>query len=698
MAVFISPFRCSITIVALLVGGCVSRAPDLPAYRPGAVVPDHARNSWSRAKAGHPVGEREPGHQASSFDPTLDRWMARATTLRQEAEEKRQADASSIMNRMRATAGGPRAGDLARLADLRRAGLSPALDLQAGQIIDQGIEIWSDAALAAIDRDDDAATIEALSTISMAAADGRHPRLELETRHQAARLMDRTERTWDEPLPSRVLAYTLERLVEVHVDRPDWRALVAAGFEAVLKACIDEVDRQEVQRMRTIFDQRTGTLDSIPGNVPRIVTSALRQVGVELLAASKPPRSIFGVDTDGVRIFLEGMIAQTDIRTRAYYGKDAESLERLFDDSYIGIGAEVQFVPEGVMLSPLAGGPARRAGIRKGDLLIEVDGVPIGHQPIGRTIDRILGRIGTVVDLAIERQEPDGTMQSLVIPVIRGEVERETLNGWRQVGHDAMGRPLWDWIVDPDAGIAYVGIREFVEDTDRRFRTAMAEANRELQAVGGSERQIEGLIIDLRENSGGRRDSTERLLDLFLSKGELFATEGAQVGQDDRTMASRGNTRLEGMPVVVIVDESSASASEILAGTLQGRADAIVLGERTLGKGSVQQVASMPDGYLVVTESWFLVPDETNGTRTIDRFRDPDHWGILPDVSSPATEEETTRFLEERGGWRSGLGQDGFDLDALPTVDSTNDRPLLDAVIILRGRLSHREFGTRPAQ
>ena len=163
-------------------------------------------------------------------------------------------------------------------------------------------------------------------------------------------------------------------------------------------------------------------------------------------------------------------------------------------------------------------------------------------------------------------------------------------------------------------------------------------------------------------------------------------------------MASRGNTRLEGMPVVVIVDESSASASEILAGTLQGRADAIVLGERTLGKGSVQQVASMPDGYLVVTESWFLVPDETNGTRTIDRFRDPDHWGILPDVSSPATEEETTRFLEERGGWRSGLGQDGFDLDALPTVDSTKDRPLLDAVIILRGRLSHREFGTRPAQ
>ena len=431
----------------------------------------------------------------------------------------------------------------------------------------------------------------------------------------------------------------------------------------------------------------------MPGRIPIQVKSALRRLGKQIQKASEPPLSIFGPDADGVRIFLEGMIEETDIRTRAYYGKDARSLERMLNDSYIGVGSEVQSVPEGVLLSPLAGGPARRAGVREGDVLIGVDGVSVKDMLIGETVERILGRNGTVVELTVQRRGLGENTESLVIPVIRGEVERETLNGWRQVGHDRMGRPLWDWIIDPETGIAYIGIREFVEDTDRRFRTAILEANRELQAVGGPKRQVEGLIIDLRENGGGRRDATERLLDLFLSDGSVFMTEGSRRDPDDQTMASRLNTRLKDMPVVIIVDEGSASASEVLAGTLQGRAGAIVLGERTFGKGSVQQVAKMPDGYLVVTESWFLVPDADDGTRTIDRFRDVEDWGITPDVLSAATNEETTQFLEERGGWRSGLGQDAFDRKRVPTVESTTDRPLLDAVILLRRRLTDTKSG-----
>ena len=688
MAVFMTGIRSSLSIGLLLIAGCASRGPEIPTYRSSDSASVESRVAWTGARASDRHVDDLDGIDTAGDDPVLDAWVTRARALRMEAEERRMQDARVLMERIRSTEGGPRAGDLGTLADLRRSGLSPSLDSEAGLILEDGIQTWTDAALDAIEHDDAEAAVTALSAISMAAADGRHPRLELESRNQAGRLMDRIGITRDRTLPPRVLAYTLDRLVSVHVDRPEWRTLVDAGFTAAENACSNDGGRRTIMDIRASFDERTASLVEKPGEVPSRIRSALRMVGRRLEEASEAPQSIFGKGVDGVRIFLEGMIDTTDIRTRAYYGKDAESLERMLNDTYIGVGTELQSVPEGIILSPIAGSPSRRAGIREGDLLTEVDGVAVDDIPIGETIERILGRSGTVVELTIRREAPDGSASTLVIPVVRGEVERETLNGWRQVGHDRMGRPLWDWIIDPESGIAYIGIREFVEDTDRRFRAAIAEANRELQSVGGPDRQIEGLIIDLRDNGGGRRDSTERLLDLFLSDGDLFATEGNQSDSDDRTPASGRNTRLEGMPVVVIVDEGSASASEILAGTLQGRAGAIVLGERTFGKGSVQQVARVPDGYLVVTESWFKVPDGETGTRTIDRFKNPHRWGITPDVSSPATEEETIDFLEERGGWRSGLGQDGFNFEDLPTVETTKDRPLLDAVILLRRRLA----------
>ena len=673
--------------------GCASRTPDIPVYRPSVEISDRDVKAWSEAQASNQNVENIPGIDSAGKDPTLEAWIERAKTLRAQAREKRLEDAKAVMERIRSTPGEPRAGDLALLADLRRSGLSPEIDQEAGNFIEEGIIFWSGAARQALENGDFGAAVAALSTVSMAAADGHHPQLELQSRDQASRLMDQVGMPRESPLPPRVLVYTLDRLVSVHVDQPQWQPLVDAGFRAVSKACVDDSGRRKVEGLRQEFDRRAVSMIEMPGRIPIQVKSALRRLGKQIQKASEPPLSIFGPDADGVRIFLEGMIEETDIRTRAYYGKDARSLERMLNDSYIGVGSEVQSVPEGVLLSPLAGGPARRAGVREGDVLVEVDGVPVKDMLIGETVERILGRNGTVVELTVQRRGLGENTESLVIPVIRGEVERETLNGWRQVGHDRMGRPLWDWIIDPETGIAYIGIREFVEDTDRRFRNAILEANRELQAVGGPKRQVEGLIIDLRENGGGRRDATERLLDLFLSDGSVFMTEGSRRDPDDQTMASRLNTRLKGMPVVIIVDEGSASASEVLAGTLQGRAGAIVLGERTFGKGSVQQVAKMPDGYLVVTESWFLVPDAEDGTRTIDRFRDVEDWGITPDVRSAATNEETTQFLEERGGWRSGLGQDAFDRKRVPTVESTTDRPLLDAVILLRRRLTDTKSG-----
>jgi C-terminal peptidase prc len=278
--------------------------------------------------------------------------------------------------------------------------------------------------------------------------------------------------------------------------------------------------------------------------------------------------------------------------------------------------------------------------------------------------------------------------------VVRDRIEIESVHGWRQIGVDGRGRPVWDWIVDPEAAIAFVSIREFDGDTDRLFREAMREADRAL----GPDRLVQGLILDLRENPGGDRTSTERLLDLFINDGDVFRAAG-ELPIKSSTRATIASTRLAGLPVVVLVSGHSASASELVAGTLQGTADALVVGDRTFGKGSVQGVHPVRHGYMLVTESWFLVPTGSNGAwRPIDRAR-ANEWGVTPTIHVPTPASELQDALAERGEWVSQLGRD---VEGRPvasvSLEETTDRGLLTAVLLLRARLLPTIIGSDAAQ
>ena len=197
-----------------------------------------------------------------------------------------------------------------------------------------------------------------------------------------------------------------------------------------------------------------------------------------------------------------------------------------------------------------------------------------------------------------------------------------------------------------------------------------------------------GLILDLRDDPGGLRWVAEDLLDLFVSNGTIFSAEGRR-GKVRSHSASSFSTRLEGLPIVVLVNSSSASASEIVAGTLQAVGGAVVVGERTHGKGSVQTVRTLfNNGYAFVTESWFTVPDGRGGRRLIDRYRAGEQWGIEPNLPVGATMTETMAIMSERGRWHSGRGLDApRPEDLAPTLATTNDRELLLAVALLRARL-----------
>lgn len=684
-------------ILMLLIGGalsaCRTSGPDIPRYRPPTESLEGRSTSWgaqvwSEATAGADSIDQLPSLQTELHDPWLARLVARARISRTEAELARVGAAQSILEQLdeKATCD-QRAILIAELADLLQAGLPNEVADIAETIVDDAIVEWNaDAQSALLDGDLETAWTR-FTWVAHAAADGRHPRVELEAIDHARRRADRKVVAGGEvsPLQPRVLAYTLRTLMQRHVDHPDWRVLTAGGFASLEEQFGSDGPSDLLIDIQRRFEAEVDAKNASSDPSTRTLKQAMENLGRRLQAASNA--GDFETDVDAIRVFLDGMLAATDVRTNVFYGADAEMFKRMLDDSYIGIGVMLRATPDGIELLPVSGGPARRAGIKTGDVLLAVDGTSIDDLGVRGAMEVILGDPGSVVRLQVRHnREPDiGRIDT--VDVIRNSVERETLHGWRQIGVDHETRPIWDWILDPECGIAYIAIREFTSDTDRNFRVAMRDAGRELKASGGPERQVEGLVIDLRTNRGGRLGATERLLDLFISNGSLFNAEDGHGNAIGNTKARRSNTRLAGLPIVFLIDEDSASAAELLSGTLQATNDAVVIGERSHGKGSVQIITIQPDGYLVVTQSWFLIPDRTGGLRLIDRLANEDEWGILPDVPSPATETETMSFLEERGDWRSNVGEDLFILDDVPTLETTEDRPLLDAVILLRARL-----------
>lgn len=693
--------RCCFALVLATTAGCLSSAPRIARYEPAAIVTSPqvvawSDDVWTAARAG--AGDRlemllnEPPVE----DDALVRWHARLNALDAQARAEHRADAVRLMelatseiddaDRLRA---------LVHLAACRRCIEDVILDALIATILDPTIAQWRTRAedAEAEDRLEDA--IEAWTMVSLLTDDGHHPNVQLASNARAGRLQSRLPGAGRlEPLPPRAIDACVQTVLGLHAGALEWSTLIEAGFDALDSAAAALTGDDRTQADSVISEIRARFFDDTAADLIRSVSTpstspsrrlmmptALRSLSdaASALADARDDGRLPDSMADPIRVFIEGMLLPTDARTRVYLGSDATSIERLLGASFVGIGVRMRAHPDGLALQPLAGSPARRAGIRTGDVLVSIDGKPIDGLTSEQVMARIAGRRGSSVALGLQRDDPAGAI-TLCIVVTRDEIELESVHGWRQLAADHLGRPIWDWILDPDAGIAFVSIRQFERDTDERFLAAIRDANRTL----GRCRMVQGLVLDLRDDPGGDRDATERLLDLFLSTGELIRMVPEE--SDGPRSADPSRTRLAGLPVVVLVDEHSASASELLAGMLQGAAGAVVVGERTFGKGSVQGVHAVRDGRVLVTEGWFLVRDEdSDGWCEVDRERTTS-WGVSPDLQIVSDDRETADILEERGGWRSGRGQDVADDAETVTLETTTDRGLLQALVLLRAR------------
>jgi carboxyl-terminal processing protease len=265
---------------------------------------------------------------------------------------------------------------------------------------------------------------------------------------------------------------------------------------------------------------------------------------------------------------------------------------------YGGIGASVG-VKDGkiTVVAPYPDSPAAKAGLLAGDIILEIDGVPVVGMSLADVIVKVHGVKGTLINLLVLHENAS---EPVVIPIIRGEIKVPSVN------------------YELNGDIAYIQIKQFGDTTDSELRTALLEANQAAR----------GIVLDLRNNPGGGLEALVKVASRFLNDGIILTvryhdgtTEVHSVIKQDVTTS---------LPIVVLVNKFSASASEVLAGALQDHQRALIAGEVTFGKGSVNYLQPLPDGSAIyITAARWLTP---NGNLI-------EGQGIAPDTMLDSTQD-----------------------------------------------------------
>ncbi|HYD24636.1 MAG TPA: S41 family peptidase [Croceibacterium sp.] len=304
-----------------------------------------------------------------------------------------------------------------------------------------------------------------------------------------------------------------------------------------------------------------------------------------------------------VRGAIDGMLAALDPHSAYLDGAALERLETMIDGNYQGLGISVQ-MDEGVVkvVSPFKGSPADKAGIKAGDYITHIDGKLIYGLELDEAVKQMRGPAGSPIELSIVRA---GREEAFDVTVTRGVIELEPVT--------------WEL---HEGRVGVISVNEFSRDVGSDVNEALAALRRD---AGG---RISGLVLDLRKNPGGSLDEAVALSDLFLTEGQIVSQRGRNRRDTifyEAESVFRGDVAA-GVPMIVLIDAGSASASEIVAGALQDQHRALIMGERSFGKGSVQTLLPLTrDSALKLTTARYYTPSG----------RSVQEGGIEPDIRVP---------------------------------------------------------------
>jgi len=319
---------------------------------------------------------------------------------------------------------------------------------------------------------------------------------------------------------------------------------------------------------------------------------------------------------------IQGMLSSLDPHSSYLDGASLQRLETMIDGNYSGLGLSVVMEDGAVkVVSPFRGSPADKAGVKAGDYITHLDGVLYYERELDEAVAKMRGPAGTSIRLTIYRPGRD---EPFDVTVTRGVIELEPVT----------------WKLDGNVGV--ISVNEFSRDVGSDVNAAV----KEMKAKTGG--KLSGLVLDLRSNPGGSLDEAVALSDLFLSKGDIVSQRGRVASENEyyRSESVFRGDAAPGIPLIVLIDAGSASASEIVAGALQDQRRAVIMGERSFGKGSVQSLIQLDrESAVKLTTARYYTPSGHS----------VQEGGIEPDIRVPQLSDPDARLRSERALRESDL-------------------------------------------
>jgi carboxyl-terminal processing protease len=333
-------------------------------------------------------------------------------------------------------------------------------------------------------------------------------------------------------------------------------------------------------------------------------------------------------DSDLVRGAIRGILNELDQHSVYFDPIQNKKFHQTTEGKFHGIGVVIEQKETGELLivSPIEGSPAFEAGLRSGDLIIEVDGEKTYELSLTRCVEMITGEPGTTVKLRIRRPS---TRKTFARTIARGVIKLRTVRGWaRDVSWE------WDYVIDKENHIGYIRISSFERVTSEQLDDAVR--------ILLARHRMRGLILDLRDNPGGLLDVAVNTANRFLTKGTIVSVKYRSTTKRIY-QANREQQTYPQFPIVILVNEGTASAAEIVSGALRDHGRATLVGTTTHGKGSVQELFPIEsrgrrEGTVKLTTAYYYLP---NGTCIHKK-------GVRPDVELEMTPEQIEAVHESR--------------------------------------------------
>lgn len=372
-------------------------------------------------------------------------------------------------------------------------------------------------------------------------------------------------------------------------------------LRGLLAACLGMVLGVAISVGSPLLAQKQTADDSLPWQEARLLAEVLERVKRDYVDS---------IDDEAlIESAIRGMITELDPHSAFLDAGEYRDVRISTSGTYSGIGLEVVAEEDRVVVvTPIDGAPAARAGIRPNDIIFSIDGFAVSAADLADTVARMRGDAGSAVVLGIRRP---GEETPLSFELTRSRVEVQSVRA--------------EWLESPAGGeaYAYARISLFTDGTARELYAAL-EGLRQESGTGPA-----GLVLDLRNNPGGVLDAAAEVADAFLESGVIVSADGRMPDARFRIEATPGDL-LAGAPIAVIVNHGSASASEIVAAALKEHGRATIVGEPTFGKGSVQTIIPLSDGGAIkLTTSRYYTPsgNSIHGS------------GVAPDTLVPAQTE-----------------------------------------------------------